>query len=126
MSDPDAQPYLDTAGRWFSPDPLIEEYSSWSPYHVVYNNPISNIDPDVMQILLIINCFKMVRLKELTLMMEVRKILMISFFATDKNGNVDNSKVFQIDKAEAGNSTTISKLESQNMSSSQVVKFSCY
>ncbi|MDR6514251.1 hypothetical protein [Chryseobacterium camelliae] len=31
LSDPDAQPYLDTAGRWFSPDPLSEEYSGWSP-----------------------------------------------------------------------------------------------
>ncbi len=46
LSDPDAQPYLDTAGRWFSPDPLSEEFSSWSPYNFVFNNPISNIDPD--------------------------------------------------------------------------------
>ncbi|WP_430827194.1 hypothetical protein [Chryseobacterium indologenes] len=46
LSDPDAQPYLDTAGRWISPDPLSEEFSSWSPYHIGYNNPISNIDPD--------------------------------------------------------------------------------
>ncbi|RLJ30848.1 RHS repeat-associated protein [Chryseobacterium sp. 7] len=46
LSDPDAQPYLDTAGRWISPDPLSEEFPSWSPYHIVYNNPISNIDPD--------------------------------------------------------------------------------
>lgn len=50
LSDPDAQPYLDTAGRWFSPDPLSEEYSSWSPYHIVYNNPISNVDPDGREI----------------------------------------------------------------------------
>lgn len=46
LSDPDAQPYLDTAGRWFSPDPLSEEFSSWSPYHYAYNNPINAIDPD--------------------------------------------------------------------------------
>ncbi|KFF26489.1 RHS repeat domain-containing protein [Chryseobacterium vrystaatense] len=46
LSDPDAQPYLDTSGRWFSPDPLSEEFSSWSPYHYAYNNPINAIDPD--------------------------------------------------------------------------------
>jgi len=46
LSDPDSQPYLDTAGRWFSPDPLSEEFSSWSPYHYAYSNPINAIDPD--------------------------------------------------------------------------------
>lgn len=46
LSDPDAQPYLDTAGRWFSPDPLSEEFSSYSPYHYAYNNPINAVDPD--------------------------------------------------------------------------------
>ncbi|MDZ7741024.1 MAG: hypothetical protein U5Q03_04560 [Bacteroidota bacterium] len=29
-----------------SPDPLSEEYSSWSPYNYVMNNPIILIDPD--------------------------------------------------------------------------------
>lgn len=46
LSDPDAQPYLDTAGRWFSPDPLSEEFSSWTPYNFAFNNPIKNVDPD--------------------------------------------------------------------------------
>lgn len=46
LTDPDAQPYLDTAGRWFSPDPLSEEFSSWTPYNFALNNPIKNIDPD--------------------------------------------------------------------------------
>lgn len=46
LDDPDAQPIGDTHGRWISPDPLSEEFSSWTPYNYVFNNPISNIDPD--------------------------------------------------------------------------------
>ena len=32
--------------RWMSPDPLAEEYYSFSPYNYVLNNPINAIDPD--------------------------------------------------------------------------------
>lgn len=32
--------------RWLSPDPLAEEFPSWSPYNFVYNNPIRYTDPD--------------------------------------------------------------------------------
>nr|WP_314496833.1 hypothetical protein [uncultured Chryseobacterium sp.] len=48
LSDPDAQPYLDTAGRWFSPDPLSEEYPDWTPYRFGFNNPIRFTDPTGM------------------------------------------------------------------------------
>lgn len=48
VSNPDAQPYLDTAGRWFSPDPLSEEYPDWTPYRFGFNNPIRFTDPTGM------------------------------------------------------------------------------
>jgi len=32
--------------RWFSTDPLSDEYPSWSPYNFVMGNPIRFIDPD--------------------------------------------------------------------------------
>lgn len=32
--------------RWLSPDPLAEEFPSWSPYNFVMNNPMRYIDPD--------------------------------------------------------------------------------
>jgi RHS repeat-associated protein len=41
-----ARNYDGTIGRWMSPDPLSEEFSSWSPYNSMMNNPINFIDPD--------------------------------------------------------------------------------
>ena len=32
--------------RWFSPDPLSDEFTSWTPYNFVKNNPLRFIDPD--------------------------------------------------------------------------------
>lgn len=48
LDDPDAQPIGDTHGRWISPDPLSEEFSSWSPYNYALNNPLRNADPTGM------------------------------------------------------------------------------
>lgn len=44
--NPDARPIGDVAGRWISPDPLSEEFPSWSPYTMTFNNPIKFVDPD--------------------------------------------------------------------------------
>ena len=43
-SEADLKPHI--ISRWISPDPLSDEYSSWSPYNYVMNNPIILIDPD--------------------------------------------------------------------------------
>ncbi len=44
--NPDAQPIGDRVGRWISPDPLSEEFPSWSPYNMCYDNPVKFVDPD--------------------------------------------------------------------------------
>ena len=49
MTNPDAQPLSDIRGRWISPDPLSEEFPSWSPYNFVYNNPLKFNDPTGMK-----------------------------------------------------------------------------
>ncbi len=36
----------DIVSMWLSPDPLSDEYPSWSPYVYCLNNPIKLIDPD--------------------------------------------------------------------------------
>lgn len=35
----------DLVSRWFSPDPLSDEFPEWSPYNFVKNNPIVYVDP---------------------------------------------------------------------------------
>ena len=46
--DHHARNYDAALGRWMSPDPLAEEYSSWSPYNFVMNSPLRFIDPTGM------------------------------------------------------------------------------
>ena len=35
-----------SASRWYSPDPLADNFAQYSPYNFVENNPINLIDPD--------------------------------------------------------------------------------
>lgn len=44
--NPNQQPIGDRVGRWMSPDPLSEEFPSWSPYNMCYGNPVKFVDPD--------------------------------------------------------------------------------
>ncbi len=43
-----ARPIGDMPSRWLSPDPLSEEFTSWSPYTFVFNNPVRYTDPSGM------------------------------------------------------------------------------
>lgn len=106
LSDPDAQPYLDTAGRWFSPDPLSEEYSSWSPYNMVMNNPIKNIDPDGRGVL---DNFQLLQNGQVKLL-ERTNDSSDTLFASDKNGNVDKSKSVTVAKDKPSDGSVINDL----------------
>ena len=41
-----ARMYDANLGRFMMIDPLAEEFTGWTPYHYVHNNPIKLIDPD--------------------------------------------------------------------------------
>lgn len=41
-----SRPIGDIASRWLSPDPLAEEFPSWSPYTFSFDNPLRFVDPD--------------------------------------------------------------------------------
>jgi len=43
-----ARPVGDMPSRWLSVDPLAEEFPSWSPYNLSFNNPIKYNDPTGM------------------------------------------------------------------------------
>ncbi|PWW15290.1 RHS repeat-associated core domain-containing protein, partial [Chryseobacterium sp. AG844] len=45
-SDFGGRMYMPDIDRWFSPDPLSEEFEDWSPYSYVFNNPVRYVDPD--------------------------------------------------------------------------------
>ncbi len=111
LSDPDAQPYLDTAGRWFSPDPLSEEFSNWSPYNFVFNNPISNVDPDGRAPLTDFKLLKDGTVTRVDPNDGSEKRNDDRLFATDKKGNVD-SKInpVVVDKAKPTDGSIISSL----------------
>ena len=45
-----ARNYDPQLGMWFNPDPLMEYYSSSSPYNYCLNDPVNNIDPNGMYV----------------------------------------------------------------------------
>lgn len=115
LSDPDAQPYLDTAGRWFSPDPLSEEFSNWSPYNFVFNNPISNIDPDGRAPLTDYKLLQNGEIQRVNPLDGSEKRKDDRLFTTNGSGKVTaKSDVFTIDKDKASDVSIIGQLSQTN------------
>ncbi len=47
--------YDPAVARWGQVDPLVDKFSSYSPYNYVLNNPTNAIDPDGRDVILLIN-----------------------------------------------------------------------
>lgn len=110
-------------GRWISPDPLSEEYTSWSPYNYVMNNPISNTDPDGRSVKTDYKLLPDGQVKRADPNDRSENRTDDRLFVTDDNGNVDNSvKPYVINKSAPSDSTPISDL-SLNLKDPQNSKY---
>ncbi|AZI41156.1 JAB-like toxin 1 domain-containing protein [Epilithonimonas vandammei] len=112
MYDYGARMYMPDAVIWGQHDPLSEKYYESTPYAYVLGNPISNYDPDGMQVE---NDYKLLKNGDVKLIKETND-KSDTLYATDKKGNVDTSKSVTVQKAKASDSSVIGDLATQTTS----------
>ncbi|KOF04085.1 hypothetical protein OB69_03610 [Roseivirga seohaensis subsp. aquiponti] len=102
--DFNARMYDAALGRFMNIDPMADSREWLTPYNYVQNNPMIRVDPSGT-----LDDYKLNQDGSVELLEETDDKY-DRLYATDKNGNVKESKYVQVDKKDAGDGTIISDL----------------
>lgn len=97
--------YDPALGRWLNPDPLSEEYSSWSPYNYAVNNPVYFLDPNGLWV----DDYQLNKDGTVDLIKRTDD-KSDTLYASNEDGSVDKSKSVTVQKESATSESVISGL----------------
>ena len=106
----------EVASRWLSPDPLASEFSSWSPYNFVFNNPIRFTDPTGLAPETVVPTGETEEKRQQSLQMITNTLTSADaqFVRLDANGHIDRDLI-NSHESESGNFNALKAMVNSEM-----------